>query len=171
MNPRRDIAERATITLARPEDADAIIAMAHELAASVHDPAPRLDRRQFINLGFGADPWFECFIATMRSEPAGFALFCRGLEAHTGQRRLWLGDLYVRPHARHAGLGGALIAAVARRGWEQGCDALYLELWRHNRGGRAFYDRLDAEIVEDLAILRLTRERLDRMAARNDDNS
>ncbi len=152
-----------SVALARPDDADAIIAMARELAAAVDDPPPALERQTFIEDAFGAKSWFECFVARYRGEPAGFAIACRAFEAHTGRRRLWLGDLYVRREARKSGIGRALIAAVAKRGLELGCDAVYWELWRPNTAGRAFYDRLDAEVADDLAILRLTRERMEQL--------
>ena len=79
-----------------PSDAEAVVAMAAELAAALEDPTPDLDAARFVRDGFGPDRWFECLIAEIDGEPVGFALICRGFEAHTGKRRLWLGDLYVK---------------------------------------------------------------------------
>jgi GNAT superfamily N-acetyltransferase len=152
------------IDAAGAEDADAVIAMARELADAVDDPPPSLDRRQFVDVGFGASPWFECFIARDEHAPVGFVTACRAFEAHTGRRRMWLGDLYVRREARGRGAGRALVARVARHALELGCDAIYWELWRPNSAGQAFYHRLGAEAAEDLAILRLTGARLAALA-------
>ena len=91
-----------------PSDAEAVVAMAAELAAALEDPTPDLDAARFVRDGFGPDRWFECLIAEIDGEPVGFALICRGFEAHTGKRRLWLGDLYVRTAARRSGAGRAL---------------------------------------------------------------
>src|ERR1700720_3165213 len=77
-----------------------------------------------------------------------------------GERRLWLGDLYVRTAARRSGAGRSLVAAVANRALELDCEAVYWELWRPNALGKAFYDRLAAEEAADLAVMRLGGERL-----------
>src|SRR5262249_21282003 len=103
------------IRTALPADAEVVVAMAAELAAAGEGPAPNFDAARFVRDGFGPDRWFECLIAEIEHEPVGYALICRGFEAHTGKRRLWLGDLYVRATARLSGTGRALMAAVASR--------------------------------------------------------
>jgi GNAT superfamily N-acetyltransferase len=89
-----------------------------------------------------------------------YALVCRGFEAHTASKRLWLGDFYVAQDARRNGIGRALMTAVARHALRLGCDAVYLELWRMNSAGDAFYRSFQAEEVADLAVIRLDRHRL-----------
>jgi len=138
-----------------PSDAQAVVAMAAELAAALEDPAPDLDAARFVRDGFGPDRWFECLIAEIDGEPVGFALICRGFEAHTGKRRLWLGDLYVKTAARRSGAGRALMARVASRALDLDCDAVFWELWRPNALGRAFYERLNAEENSALEVMRL----------------
>jgi len=129
--------------------------LAAELAAALEDPAPDLDAARFVRDGFGPDRWFECLIAEIDGEPVGFALICRGFEAHTGKRRLWLGDLYVKTAARRSGAGRALMARVASRALDLDCDAVFWELWRPNALGRAFYERLNAEENSALEVMRL----------------
>jgi GNAT superfamily N-acetyltransferase len=148
------------VRAALPADAEVIVAMAAELAAAVEDPKPDFDAARFIRDGFGPDRWFECLIAEIEGHPVGYALMCRGFEAHTGKRRLWLGDLYVRAAARRSGAGRWLIAAVAKRALEFDCEAVYWELWRPNALGKVFYERLAAEEAADLAVMRLGGERL-----------
>jgi GNAT superfamily N-acetyltransferase len=148
------------IRTALPADAEAVVAMAAELAAAVEDPAPNFDAARFVRDGFGPDRWFECLVAEIEYEPVGYALICRGFEAHTGKRRLWLGDLYVRTAARLSGAGRALMAAVASRARDLECEAVYWELWRPNARGRAFHERLEAEEIGHLAVMRLGGERL-----------
>ena len=143
------------VRTALPSDAEVVVAMAAELAAAVEDPTPDLDVARFVRDGFGPDRWFECLVAEIDGEPVGFALICRGFEAHTGKRRLWLGDLYVRNSARRSGAGRSLMAAVAGRALDLDCEAVYWELWRPNTLGRAFYEGLDAEETADLAVMRL----------------
>jgi GNAT superfamily N-acetyltransferase len=148
------------IRTAVPSDAEVIVAMAAELAAAVEDPTPDLDVARFVRDGFGSDRWFECLVGEIEGEPVGFALICRGFEAHTGKRRLWLGDLYVRTAARRSGAGRALMAAVASRAIDLDCEAVYWELWRPNTLGKGFYEGLDAEETGDLTVMRLAGERL-----------
>lgn len=149
----------------RTEDAAAVIVMARELATAVGDPEPPLAAAELIRDGTGAEKWFDCLVAEIGPDIVGYTLFGKAFEAHTGKKRLWLGDLYVRPAARHRGNGRALIAAVARHALQLGCDAIYWELWRMNKAGGAFYRSLEAEVAADLAVMRLDRDRLAAIAA------
>ena len=108
--------------------------------------------------------WGDCFIAERGGSPAAYALACRSFEIHTGQRRLWLGDLYVRPEARRSGIGRTLIAAIARHALSLGCTAVYWELWRKNRVGESFYRELGAESAAEMSVLRLGAGRLAELA-------
>jgi hypothetical protein len=45
------------------------------------------------------------------------------------------------------------MAAAARLAIAQGCEAVYWDLWRLNRVGKAFYESLGAVEDGDLAIL------------------
>ncbi len=64
--------------------------------------------------------------------------------------RLRLSDLYVRRQARRTRLNGSSSAAPRA----QGCEAVYWDLWRLNRVGKAFYESLGAAEIGDLAIWR-----------------
>lgn len=136
-------------------DASGIVEMAHELALALHDPHPLITAEVLLRDGLGSERWFDCWVAEINLELAGYALACRSFEAHTGKRRLWLGDLYVRPSARLQGVGRSLFVAVARRAIALGCDAVYWELWKQNARGAAFYRELDAQEVGDLVLMRL----------------
>lgn len=142
--------------------------MARELALALHDPQPPITEEVLLRDGLGPERWFDCWVAEKDLELAGYALACRSFEAHTGKKRLWLGDLYVRPSTRFQGVGRSLLAAVARRAIALGCDALYWELWKQNAHGAAFYRQLDAQEVEDLVIMCLNGKALARIA---DDSS
>ena len=138
--------------------------MASSLAESVGDPRPQLTAEALRRAV--AEGWCECFVAELRHDTAGYALVSRCFEAHTGKRRLWLGDLYVKPSARRSGVGCTLIAHVARRALELGCDALYWELWRPNIAAGQFFRDVGAEAVAELAITRLDHSGLSALASR-----
>jgi GNAT superfamily N-acetyltransferase len=108
----------------------------------------------------GPPRWFDCLVAEIAGRLVAYAVVCKGFEAHTARKRLWLGDFYVRPDVRRRGIGRTLMAAVARHALQLGCDAVYWELWRMNRAGEAFYRRFGAEEAIDLAVMRLDKDRL-----------
>ena len=149
----------------RPEDAPAVVAMARALAAAVDDPEPPLAPADLVRDGSGPQAWFDCLIAELAGHPVAYAVLCKGFEAHTAKRRLWIGDLYVEPQARRAGVGHALLSAIARHALALGCDAVYWELWRMNHAGEAFYRKLRADTADDLAVMRFEKDRLADIAA------
>jgi GNAT superfamily N-acetyltransferase len=153
-------AEDIVVRFAAPEDSEAIVAMARDLAAAVEDPPPPIDVARFLGAAFGSEHWCDCFVAEQGCALIGYAVVCRGFEVHTGQRRLWLADLFVRAGTRMGGVGRALIGEVARHALAQDCVAVCLDLWRPNTVGRAFYAALGAEEAGDIAQLRLGRDRL-----------
>jgi GNAT superfamily N-acetyltransferase len=132
---------------------------------AVGDTQPNLAQSDLIRDGIGPERWFDCLVAEVSGRLGGYVLMCKGFEAHTGSRRLWLGDFYVRPHARRSGVGSALMIAVAHHALQLGCEAVYWELWRMNVVGDAFYRRLRAEEAADLAVMRFDRTRLSEIAA------
>jgi GNAT superfamily N-acetyltransferase len=138
--------------------------MAGALARAVGDRPPALDAETLARRILGPEPWGEALVAEAHGRLCGYALVCRAFEAHTGQRRLWLADLFVEPTSRVAGVGRALMAAIAQRAIELGCEAVYWDLWTKNADGAAFYRRLEAEPVDDLVQFRLASEGLKRLA-------
>ena len=137
------------------DDMAAIAELSRKLAVHVGDPDPGSDASLLLDSGFGREQWFECVVAEEGSRILGFALFCRRFEAHTREKRLWLGDVYVTESRRRDGIGHALIAAVRARGAELGCAAIDFELARGNHAARAFYEYLDGVVHEAVEPWRL----------------
>jgi GNAT superfamily N-acetyltransferase len=140
---------------ALPEDMATVAALSRELAAHVNDPDPPCDPSLLVGCGFGPDQWFECLVAEERNCIIGFALFCRRFEAHTREKRLWLGDLCVAHDRRRDGIGRALVTAVQARAAELGCAAVDFELARGNDVARSFYRHLNAATCEGIEVWRL----------------
>ena len=90
-------------------DAAAVAQMARELAAVLKDPEPALDPNDLVRDGIGPERWFDCLVAEVDGRLIGYAMVCRGYEAHMAKRRLWLSDLYVRTDAQRTGAGHALM--------------------------------------------------------------
>jgi GNAT superfamily N-acetyltransferase len=157
-------AEDVVVRFARPEDSEAIVAMARELATAVEDPPPPIDVARFLGVAFGPERWCDCLVAERGAVLVGYAVVCRGFEPHTSERRLWLADLFVSPATRKGGVGRALMSAVASHALGLGCVAVCWELWRPNKVGNAFYQALGAEEASDIAPFRLGRDRLAALA-------
>ena len=134
------------------QDATAVARLARELAAVLEGPEPALDPNDLVRDGIGPKRWFDCLVAEVDGRLISYAMVCRGYEAHMAKCRLWLRDLYVRTDARRTGAGRALMVEIARLAIGQGCEAVYWDLWRLNRVGKAFYESLGAVEIGDLAI-------------------
>src|SRR5687768_14761428 len=58
-------------------------------------------------------PPFECLLAELDGEPAGFALFFHNYSTWKGRRGLYVEDLYVPERMRRRGVGRALMLRIA----------------------------------------------------------
>ena len=77
----------------------------------------------------------------------------------------WLEDLFVRPAHRGAGVGRALLAAVAARVHERGGARLGWAALDWNELALGFYRGLGARTMDEWITHRLIGEDLDRLAA------
>jgi GNAT superfamily N-acetyltransferase len=138
------------IRQASPQDMAAVAELSRGLAGHVNDLDPGSDASLLLDYGFGPDRWFECFVAEDGNRIVGFALFYRRFEAHTREKRVWLGDLCVARDQRRNGIGSALPAAVQARAAELGCAAVDFELARGNDVVRSFYEQLNAGVCNGI---------------------
>ena len=155
-----------TIRPARPEDVGLILSfvrelaeyekLLHEVQASEADIAAML---------FVDHPRGFCDIAELEGVPVGFALWFYNLSTFTGRHGIYLEDLYVRPAARGAGAGKALLAGLARRCVDEGLTRLDWAVLNWNAPSIAFYDSLGAGRQDEWTVRRLTGEALAKLAA------
>jgi GNAT superfamily N-acetyltransferase len=116
---------------------------------------------------FGPHPAAEALIARLDADSqicAGFALFFHTYSTFLGRRSLWLEDLFVRPEHRGAGLGRALLAALARLARERGCGRFEWAVLDWNTPAIRFYESLGASVLPDWRIARVTGDALARLA-------
>jgi GNAT superfamily N-acetyltransferase len=114
---------------------------------------------------FGARPAAEALIAEHGSQTAGYALFFPTFSSFLATRGIWLEDLFVRPAHRKAGVGRALLSAVAARTCERGGGRLEWAALDWNELALGFYKRLGASTLGDWTTLRLHGDALSRVAA------
>ena len=115
---------------------------------------------------FGPNPAAEVVIArrgTENREAVAFALFFQTFSTFTGRPSLWLEDLFVVPAHRGAGIGRALLRALAARAQERGCGRFEWAVLDWNASAIAFYESLGARILPDWRICRVTGDALKKL--------
>ncbi len=119
---------------------------------------------QIVDALFGERPAAQALIAERGSDPAGYALFFPTFSSFMATRGIWLEDLFVLPEQRGAGVGRALLAAVAARVPEAGGRLEWAALdW--NELALGFYRGIGARLMDEWTSLRLDGEALSRLAA------
>jgi GNAT superfamily N-acetyltransferase len=113
---------------------------------------------------FGPDPVAEAVIAEIGGQAAGFALFFRTFSTWLCRPGMWLEDLYVKPQHRRAGVGGALLAYLARIAVTRGYGRMEWSALDWNTPALTFYETLGAERLVEWDTFRLAGDRLDRVA-------
>lgn len=127
----------------------------------------RATQEQLRTALFGPDPVAHALIATDddTGEPAGFALWFRNFSTWTGTAGLYLEDLYVRPQARGAGHGKALLAALAAICVERGWSRFEWSVLDWNEKALDVYRAIGARPQDEWTVQRLTGPALAELAA------
>lgn len=96
---------------------------------------------------------------------AGFALWFRNFSTWTGTPGLYLEDLYVRPQARGAGHGKALLAALAAICVERGYERFEWSVLDWNEKALGVYRSIGARPQDEWTVQRLSGPALTELAA------
>lgn len=158
------------IRAAVPADVPAIHTMIRELAAYERAPEQaRATHRQLHDALFGEHPAVFALIAeaATESDPVGFALWFRNFSTWTGTHGVYLEDLYVRPSARGAGHGRALLSALAGICVERGYERFEWWVLDWNDPSIGFYRSLGARPMEEWTVFRMSGEPLRALAEAN----
>jgi GNAT superfamily N-acetyltransferase len=156
------------IRAATENDVAEIRAMIRELA--VYERAgeqARATEEQLHEALFGEHPAASALIAQDETtgETVGFALWFPRFSTWTGVRGMHLEDLYVRPQARGAGHGKALLAALAAICRENGYERFEWWVLAWNEPTIQFYKSLGVELLDEWTVCRLSGDPLRELAA------
>ena len=155
-----------TIRAAVPADLPLIASLIRELAdyEKLAD-AVRFEPAVLAEHLFGERPMAEVAIGEVDGAAQGFALFFHNFSTFEGRPGIYLEDLFVRPQARGAGLGRALLAHLAGLAVRRGCARLEWAVLDWNEPAIGFYRKLGARALEDWTVMRLDGLRLAALAA------
>jgi GNAT superfamily N-acetyltransferase len=119
---------------------------------------------QLVQALFGESPAAHALIAERGSAPVGYALFFPTFSSFKGTRGIWLEDLFVLPDQRGAGVGRALLVAVAAHVPDADGRLEWAALdW--NELALGFYRGIGARPMDEWTSLRLDGEALAQLAA------
>ncbi len=150
---------------ARPQDVPLLLALFAELAEYERlSDELRAGEEQLRGALFGERPAAEALIAQRGADVAGYALFFPTFSSFLANQGVWLEDLFVRPAHRRAGVGRALIGAVAARLRERGGERLEWAALDWNELALGFYRGLGAETMRHWITHRLVGDPLARLA-------
>lgn len=114
---------------------------------------------------FGARPYAEVLIGEVDGVAEAFALFFHNFSTFEGKPGVYLEDLYVRPAARGAGLGKALLKALGRLALERDCARLEWWVLDWNAPAIGFYRKLGARPMDEWTTMRVDGPALAELAA------
>lgn len=158
---------RVQLRSATPDDCELIFELITELAVYEREPQAVETSPAVLRAQLESDRCpFECLIADLDGEPAGFALFFQNYSTWKGRPGLYLEDLFVRDSARKSGVGGALLVALARIAVERGYGRMEWSVLDWNQLAIDFYRSLGAVPMSDWTTFRLAGEPLKELAER-----
>lgn len=115
----------------------------------------RFDEAALARHLFGERPMAEVVIGEIDGAAQGFALFFHSFSTFEGRPGIYLEDLFVRPAARGAGLGKALLAHLAALAVERGCARLEWSVLDWNAPAIGFYEKLGARPMDEWTVMRI----------------
>ena len=155
------------IRIARADDCATILGFIRDLAEYErlsHEVVA--DEAQLRATLFGAQPAAEVLIAEQAGAAVGFALFFTSYSTFLAKPGLYLEDLFVRPPARGAGIGAALMVKLAKICIERDYGRFEWSVLDWNEPALKFYRSLGAVQLTEWTVQRLTGAPLAALAAR-----
>lgn len=157
-----------SIRTATRADVPAILALVRDLAAYEREPDAAVATEQdFARALFPPEgpATAACHVAEVDGTVVGIALWFTTFSTWTGRNGMWLEDLFVMPEHRGAGLGKALLVALARVCVERGWPRFEWTVLDWNTPSIEFYRSLGAIPQEEWTTQRLTGDALTALAA------
>jgi GNAT superfamily N-acetyltransferase len=160
-----DAAARPRVRAAAPRDVPVLLELFRELAEYEHlEHLLRATEQRLHDALFAERPAASALVAEHGSQVAGYAVFFPTFSSFLAIQGVWLEDLFVRPAHRGAGIGKALLAAVAAHVRASGGERLEWSALDWNELALGFYRRIGAQPMTEWITHRLVGEELERLA-------
>lgn len=155
-----------SIRPAQPGDVRFIVDLVAELAAYEKAPEQALATPERLReLMFGPDARVEALIGLIDGQPQGVALYFMNFSSWVCRYGLYLEDLFVRPSARGAGLGKALLVRLAQIADERGCHRMEWLVIDWNTPAHEFYRAMGAKAMDGWTIWRMDQPAIKALAS------
>ncbi|HET6817550.1 MAG TPA: GNAT family N-acetyltransferase [Mycobacteriales bacterium] len=149
------------IRAATVDDLPVVVRLVHELADYEREPdAVVATEEHFRTALFGPHPLAHCLVAEDAGDVIGFALWFVSFSTWLGTHGIYLEDLFVRPAARGAGHGRALLTELARIAVDRGYGRVEWSVLDWNEPAQGFYRTLGARPQDDWTVWRLAGDAL-----------
>ncbi|MFI5732674.1 GNAT family N-acetyltransferase [Kribbella sp. NPDC051587] len=155
-----------TVRRALLEDVPAIVELVYALADYERAPTEcHLTPDQLETALFGESPAVFAHVALQDDRIVGCAIWFLSFSTWRGVHGIYLEDLFVRPEARGAGLGKALLKALAEECVRNNYERLEWSVLNWNTPAIDFYKSLGAHPQDEWTVYRLTDEALLKLGA------
>jgi GNAT superfamily N-acetyltransferase len=138
-----------------PEDMEAVLGLIKELATFENEPeAVLITVDDLIRDGFGPVPLFHVFVAEVKSEIVGIALYYYRYSTWKG-KTIHLEDLVVKDKMRGTGLGYALYSEIIKQGKKDKVRRVEWNVLDWNTPAIEFYEKSGAKILDDWKVAQM----------------
>ena len=146
---------------AHRDDVPVLVGMIHDLAAFEREPdAVEVDEDLLVAALFAETPVVFANVADDDGHVLGMTIYFRNFSTWTGKLGIYLEDFYVRPEARGAGVGRALMGALGDEARAHGYARIDWSVLDWNETAIRFYESIGAVPMDEWTGYRLTGEAL-----------
>ncbi len=148
------------LRMATAEDCPRLLELINELAIyekAPHEVTVTLD--EFVDAGFGDQPVWKSFVATVDDEVVGMALYYIRYSTWKGCR-LYLEDFLVTERYRGKGVGKLLFDAVVEEAKAKNYNGMNWQVLDWNQPAINFYDKYQADYESEWLNGSFTKEKL-----------
>jgi GNAT superfamily N-acetyltransferase len=138
-----------------PNDMPSVLSLIKELALYEKEPdAVVVTVEDLVRDGFSQNPLFHCFVAEVKGQIIGIALYYYRYSTWKG-KTIHLEDLIVKEKERGIGAGMALYKEVIKQGEKDGVRRIEWTVLDWNLNAIDFYEKTGAKVLSDWRIVQM----------------
>ena len=138
-----------------PEDMKSVLELIRELAIFEKEPdAVLISEGDLVRDGFGENPLFHVFVAEVKKEIVGIALYYYRYSTWKG-KTIHLEDLIVKEKMRGSGLGSALYSEIMKQGKKDNVRRIEWNVLDWNTPAVNFYENSGAKVLEEWRVVQM----------------